>query len=572
MNCPSCGHQNAKHYKFCLECGGELSAPKSSPSTGPITPPEKAAPRLSGLASAFDVPAEHNPSPATLMKRVEDLSSNLGMLSESTAPPPSHLRISGGHHAPPNSAIQPEASPREMKQEEKVQEIEEPKISELMRPMGISEELNIEFTTQAVNESLAAFEEEFLGDSVHSEPVAVFEVGARSEARAGSQVDSDPPPIPSDSISQNVEVSLHQASNSPAEELQRRSSQASPSSPSEDQALSCGQCGTELPPGFLFCGRCGHRIQPSEKPAPSHSTYSEQEVEPTPAPVLAPVLAPVPAPLAEPTPAPVLAPVLAPVPAPLAEPTPAPVLAPVPAPLAKPTPPPFVAPAPAPIAMPVVPPEVVKVRSLKLIRIHLDGSEGESQEVTENDSIVGRDYDWDVFQSDPYLSGKQARFDFEGGEVKLVDLDSRNGVFVKIKQSVEVQDGDFFRAGQQLFCFESFKEPHPIEDGEPIQLGSPAYNAWGRLCHVVGHGLIGKAWLLQPEEVMLGRVKGEIVFDQDRFMSSRHCTLSKDLQSGRITIQDLQSTNGTFVRVRGEVRLDHDDLILLGQKIYKVQL
>ena len=69
---------------------------------------------------------------------------------------------------------------------------------------------------------------------------------------------------------------------------------------------------------------------------------------------------------------------------------------------------------------------------------------------------------------------------------------------------------------------------------------------------------------------MLGRVKGEIVFDQDRFMSSRHCRVMNS--NHHLSLEDLGSTNGTFIRVRDEVVVEHDDLILLGQKIYKIKL
>ena len=105
---------------------------------------------------------------------------------------------------------------------------------------------------------------------------------------------------------------------------------------------------------------------------------------------------------------------------------------------------------------------------------------------------------------------------------------------------------------------------------ETKKLGSPYYETWGRLSHIVGQGEMGRAWLLHGESVNLGRVKGDIIFDQDRFMSSKHCTLTNS-QDG-LLLTDTGSTNGTFVRIRGSIILEDNDLILLGQKIFKVNL
>ena len=66
----------------------------------------------------------------------------------------------------------------------------------------------------------------------------------------------------------------------------------------------------------------------------------------------------------------------------------------------------------------------------------------------------------------------------------------------------------------------------------------------------------------------LGRVRGEIIFAQDRFMSSSHCALKR--HGNHVTLYDQGSTNGTFIRIRGEVVLQNQDLILLGQKIFRI--
>ena len=80
MKCPQCGHQNAKHYKFCLECGAEI------PSVS-IEPPKREVPKRVGIADAFESVPIRNPSPATLIRQVEDLSSDIGIGTPMTTPP-----------------------------------------------------------------------------------------------------------------------------------------------------------------------------------------------------------------------------------------------------------------------------------------------------------------------------------------------------------------------------------------------------------------------------------------------------------------------------------------------------
>ena len=88
MKCPQCGHQNAKHYKFCLECGAEIpSVAIDSTKPAPV--------KRVGISEAFSSSPERNPSPATLIRQVEDISSDLGMGSPLTTPPPLGIKAEG---------------------------------------------------------------------------------------------------------------------------------------------------------------------------------------------------------------------------------------------------------------------------------------------------------------------------------------------------------------------------------------------------------------------------------------------------------------------------------------------
>ena len=66
----------------------------------------------------------------------------------------------------------------------------------------------------------------------------------------------------------------------------------------------------------------------------------------------------------------------------------------------------------------------------------------------------------------------------------------------------------------------------------------------------------------------LGRAKGDIVFSNDRFMSSQHCGLR--CQDDEVELYDQGSTNGTYRRINESSALLDGDLVLLGQQVFRV--
>lgn len=67
---------------------------------------------------------------------------------------------------------------------------------------------------------------------------------------------------------------------------------------------------------------------------------------------------------------------------------------------------------------------------------------------------------------------------------------------------------------------------------------------------------------MSAPEIVLGREQGNVVFSADQFMSRCHAHLS--LRNGRGHLEDLGSSNGTFVRLRATHPLASGDLIRLG--------
>src|SRR5262249_17585279 len=65
----------------------------------------------------------------------------------------------------------------------------------------------------------------------------------------------------------------------------------------------------------------------------------------------------------------------------------------------------------------------------------------------------------------------------------------------------------------------------------------------------------GEVFRLRTDRVVIGRSEGDIVIPHDTMMSSRHAELARQLDDGRQRwfLTDLQSTNGTYVRVSNAI-------------------
>ncbi|MFT5993341.1 MAG: pSer/pThr/pTyr-binding forkhead associated (FHA) protein [Bradymonadia bacterium] len=208
-----------------------------------------------------------------------------------------------------------------------------------------------------------------------------------------------------------------------------------------------------------------------------------------------------------------------------------------------------------------------------LIKVNPDGSAGDSIPLMDGRQVLGRASDAPLLANDRFLDEQHAAFTHAGGVVKIEDLNSLNGVYYRITEITELQHGEMMRIGQEVLRFELLDLADPVietpADGTVIGGSSPA-GAWGRLERLSGPEEASFAFLLRGSEQVLGRERGDILFRDDGYVSGRHCRVFVD--SGRYFIEDLKSSNGTFVRIRGERDVASGALILMGEQPFRVQL
>ena len=203
----------------------------------------------------------------------------------------------------------------------------------------------------------------------------------------------------------------------------------------------------------------------------------------------------------------------------------------------------------------------------KLILIRPDGSEGGVHSINDGENVIGRTTGA-LFEADNYLSPRHAELTLGPSGLVAKDLQSLNGVFIKLTEEEELSDRDVFRIGQELLRFDVIHPPVPLGDGTEV-MGSPNPGYWGRVALIIGKDQDGSAFPLFGDGIVLGRERGDILFPEDGYVSGTHARLST--RNDRFYLADMNSSNGTFLRIRGERTVRSGTYVLMGQQLFRVQ-
>jgi len=206
-----------------------------------------------------------------------------------------------------------------------------------------------------------------------------------------------------------------------------------------------------------------------------------------------------------------------------------------------------------------------------LTALRADGSEAGTYRLPPGTVTVGRETGA-IFGGDSYLSPRHATFFQPGpGQLRVRDEESLNGVYKKLTRDVpvELRPNDVFRIGQEIIRFEPLTSQPPSPDGVE-RLGAPSKGYVGRIALVIGRDATGNAFPVPESGVQLGRERGDVLFAEDGYVSGLHCRLT--CEGGKVTIVDLGSSNGSFIRLREEAGLQSGDVLLMGQQLFRIAL
>lgn len=231
-----------------------------------------------------------------------------------------------------------------------------------------------------------------------------------------------------------------------------------------------------------------------------------------------------------------------------------------------------------------VPPEIIAARTqffnplqtpgkAKLIVIRGEGIEGLSFQLGGESHIVGR-HEGDVdlaFPDDRFISPKHANFVYRNDKLVLEDQNSLNGIYIRVNGTVELPEGSMLMVGEQVFRLDGPNAPEQMEmpDGTMVYV-SPTHPMRFRLTQILEGGTPGMSVCSRLGELQIGREGGDLNFPSDLFMSGSHCKIIEN--NGKLSLVDLGSRNGTYIRIIGDRELVHGDYVFLGRKLLRVEI
>jgi pSer/pThr/pTyr-binding forkhead associated (FHA) protein len=209
----------------------------------------------------------------------------------------------------------------------------------------------------------------------------------------------------------------------------------------------------------------------------------------------------------------------------------------------------------------------------RLVVVHRDGTDGIAYNLLGDQIDIGRT-EGDLLFEDPHLAPRHARIVASLTGRVLTPLEARNGIYVRVRGAIDLQDGDFILLGKQVLHFEIVPETErnarPAIEHGVVVFGTPVRPPWARLRQVTPAGVARDVYHLARPEVVLGRESGDVIFSDDEFMSRRHAQIV--YRNGRGHLEDLGSSNGTFLRLRGPHGLASGDLIRLGDELLRFEI
>lgn len=111
-------------------------------------------------------------------------------------------------------------------------------------------------------------------------------------------------------------------------------------------------------------------------------------------------------------------------------------------------------------------------------------------------------------------------------------------------------------------------EPEPSAAETMWRVSVPPASNQGKLYLVMEGGQQGEVYDLKDTTVV-GRTSGDLSFPHDGYMSGRHAQIVR--RGSDFFLSDAGSRNGTFIRIKGEVKLEPGDMVLIGKQLFRFE-
>jgi hypothetical protein len=194
----------------------------------------------------------------------------------------------------------------------------------------------------------------------------------------------------------------------------------------------------------------------------------------------------------------------------------------------------------------------------------------EYYDIAQSPATLGRRADV-ALAHDEYCHDRVAIVTYDGQRLTVRDLGRINGVHLRIRKPTVVRWGDVFVIGDSLLRVDE----NPLVDDAPDAdrtyfYSSPRWPSAFRVTQLLNGGRVGGCTAARGTTCLIGSAIGDFILSGDPLVDTQHCLLEE--ASHGITVTDLSSRSGTFVRLHGEHEIEHGDELLVGRTRLVVDL
>lgn len=204
-----------------------------------------------------------------------------------------------------------------------------------------------------------------------------------------------------------------------------------------------------------------------------------------------------------------------------------------------------------------------------LVVVRGEGQEGLSYHLRAAEHILGQT--GQIQLEDAFMSPRHANLFYQTGAIILRDENSLNGTYYRVRGKTKLLPGDTFLVGDRLFRVEPMPQIVEHTDAEGTYFyASPSHSSAFRVVELLEGGSFGLAHCPRGSRVTIGRRGANINFFDDAHLSEEHCAIELDADGFSLT--DLDSKNGTYIRLKRDQKLDHGDYFIIGRKLLRVEM
>ena len=177
---------------------------------------------------------------------------------------------------------------------------------------------------------------------------------------------------------------------------------------------------------------------------------------------------------------------------------------------------------------------------------------------------LGRDFPSKTLASDAFLSVQHCNLRLVGPSLRVKDLDSFNGTWIRLVGEQRLNEGDQIRFGQQRFVVskEEYRHGEDVDTDGTKPLGWTGASSGWFLSADVGHCANRACHPIPQSGLRVGRLSGNLVFEDDQWLEGIHAVFS--FVDGQLVVRDLTSLRGTWRLLQSEEDFPPGTELLVG--------